>query len=191
MTFKPKIWYPIAAVLTLLNVAGGWVAPAAAQATTVIIVRHGEKMSEIGDPDLSPAGVARAEALKGALAAFPVQGVFVTEYKRTQQTAAPSAAAAHITPVIIPARGGAKATADSIRKMAAGSAALVVGHSNTVGAIIEALGGPKLDDLCDQEYATIFVLELPAGASPRLLRLSYGTPDAPAATACHQPPSPR
>src|SRR6478609_1673693 len=191
MTFKPKIWYPIAAVLTLLNVAGGWVAPAAAQATTVIIVRHGEKMSETGDRDVSPAGVARAEALKSALAAFPVQGVFVTEYKRTQQTAAPTAAAFHVTPVIIPARGGAKTTADSIRKMPAGSAALVAGHSNTVGLIIEALGGPKVEELCDQEYATIFILELPAGGTPKLLRLSYGAPDAPAATACHQTPPAR
>jgi phosphohistidine phosphatase SixA len=161
-----------------------------AQATTVIIVRHGEKMAESGDPDLSPAGQARAEALKSALAAFPVQGVFVTEYKRTQQTGAPSAAAAHVASIIIPARGGAKATADSIRRMPAGSAALVVGHSNTVGPIIEALGGPKLDDLCDQEYATLFVLELPAGASPRLLRLNYGAPNAPEALSCHvAPPS--
>lgn len=166
---------------------GTAVAPAlSAQASTVIIVRHGEKMSETGDPDLSPAGQARAEALKVALAAFPVQGVFVTEYKRTQQTAAPTAAASRVTPVIVPARGGARATADSIRKMPAGSAALVAGHSNTVGAIIEALGGPKLDDLCDGEYATIFVLELPTGATPRLLRLSYGVPNPPEALACHR-----
>jgi len=178
--------------LTLAFLLGAACAPAlSAQAATVIIVRHGEKMAESGDPDLSPAGQARAEALKGALAAFPVQGVFVTEYKRTQQTAAPSAAAAHITPVIIPARGGAKATADSIRKMAAGSAALVVGHSNTVGAIIEALGGPKLDDLCDQEYATIFVLELSGGAAPKLLRLTYGAPNVPDALLCHQAPPSR
>jgi phosphohistidine phosphatase SixA len=156
-----------------------------AQATTVIIVRHGEKVSETGDSDLSPAGQARAEALKTALAAFPVQGVFVTEYKRTQQTVAPTAAAFRVTPVIIPARGGATATADSIRKMPAGSAALVAGHSNTVGLIIEALGGPKLDELCDKEYATIFVLELPTGASPKLLRLSYGVPNPPEALACH------
>lgn len=155
------------------------------QASTVIIVRHGEKMAETGDPDLSPAGKARAEALKTALAAFPVQGVFVTEYKRTQQTAAPTAAAFGVTPVIIPARTSAAATADSIRKMPAGSAALVAGHSNTVGKLVEALGGPKLDDLCDQEYATIFIVELAPGAPAKLLRLSYGAPDAPSATACH------
>jgi phosphohistidine phosphatase SixA len=178
-------------LLLALLLGSAVAAPLAAQATTVIIVRHGEKMSESGDPDLSPAGQARAEALKTGLAAFPVQGVFATEYKRTQQTVAPTAAAFRVTPVIIPARGGAKATADSIRKMPAGSAAVVAGHSNTVGLIIEALGGPKLDELCDQEYATIFVLELPAGASPRLLRLSYGAPNAPEALACHQAPPTR
>lgn len=32
MTFKPKIWYPIAAILALINIAGVWVAAAAAEA---------------------------------------------------------------------------------------------------------------------------------------------------------------
>src|SRR6478736_4112684 len=32
MTFKPKIWYPIAAVLTLINVAGVWMAAVNAEA---------------------------------------------------------------------------------------------------------------------------------------------------------------
>ena len=32
MTFKPKIWYPIAVILALVNVAGVWVAAAATEA---------------------------------------------------------------------------------------------------------------------------------------------------------------
>jgi len=32
MTFKPKIWYPVALILTLVNVAGAWVAAAATEA---------------------------------------------------------------------------------------------------------------------------------------------------------------
>jgi len=32
MTFKPKIWYPIAVVLTLVNVAGVWMAALATEA---------------------------------------------------------------------------------------------------------------------------------------------------------------
>lgn len=173
-------------ILGVAFLAGAVHAPTlSAQASTVVIVRHGEKMSETGDPDLSPAGKARAEALKTAMAAFPIQRVFVTEYKRTQQTAAPTAAAFGVTANILPARTSPAATADSIRKMPAGSAALVAGHSNTVGKVVEALGGPKLYDLCDQEYATIFVVELTPGSPAKLLRLSYGVPDAPEATACH------
>jgi len=35
---------------------------------------------------------------------------------------------------------------------------LVVGHSNTVPAIIKALGGPTLPDICDANYSYFFVL---------------------------------
>ncbi len=159
-----------------------------AQASTVILVRHAEKMAESGDPDLSAVGRQRAEALKAVLADFPVEAIFVSEYRRTVQTADPTAAALHLTPVVVPVRSGvaaqAAATAAAIRDLPAGSAALVVGHSNTLGAIIGALGGPKVGDLCDAEYATIFVVELAPGAPVRLLRASYGTPDSPESVAC-------
>ena len=161
-----------------------------AQASTVILVRHAEKAGPSGDVDLSAAGQARAVALADALAAFPVQGIFTSQYKRTQQTAAPVAARFGLTPVAVPVQGGdaraqAAATAAAIRALAAGSAALVVGHSNTVGLIVEALGGPKLDDLCDGEYATMLVLDLSLPSAPRLLRVHYGTSDGADAVTCH------
>ncbi|HEY2824887.1 MAG TPA: histidine phosphatase family protein [Gemmatimonadales bacterium] len=176
-------------LLAALSLGAGIPISLPAQASTVILVRHAEKAGETGDVDLSSAGRARAEDLKAALAAFPVQTILVSEYKRTLQTAEPTATALHLTPVAIPVNGKAAAqiaaTAAAIRKLPAGTAALVVGHSNTVGQIIEALGGPHLGDLCDAEYATIFVLELSPTAPPRLLRASYGVPDAPPAVACH------
>ena len=172
-------------LLALLLAASPVVAaPLAAQATTVVLVRHGEKVDESADPDLSEAGKARAQALQRVLASFPVERVMVTQYKRTQQTAAPTAEANHLTPIVIQARGGAPLFADSIRKAPAGSTVLVVGHSNTLGAIIEAVSGLKVGDLCDKEYATLFVLELQPGKSPKLIRATYGTPDAPEAVAC-------
>jgi broad specificity phosphatase PhoE len=171
-------------LVLLLAVLSLVTAPVAAQATTVVLVRHGEKVDESADPDLSEAGKGRAEALRRTLAAAPIERVFVTQYKRTQQTAAPTAEANRLTPVVIQARGGAPVFADSIRKAPAGSTVLVVGHSNTLSAIIEALGGPKIGDLCDKEYATLLVLELQPGKAPKLVRAMYGTPDAPEATAC-------
>jgi hypothetical protein len=79
----------------------------------------------------------------------------------------------------------AESVAAAIRRFPPHSAILVVGHSNTIGPIIAALGGPATGDLCDTEYATIFVLTTADGAAPaRLLRARFGAPDAPAAGAC-------
>ena len=63
--------------------------PALAQ--TVVIVRHGEKVSPNGDPDLSPTGQARAQALAASLAGAKVSMVLATPLKRTQQTGQPAA----------------------------------------------------------------------------------------------------
>jgi broad specificity phosphatase PhoE len=182
----------IAAALGALLLTAGAPPSLGAQASAVVLVRHAEKAAETGDPDLSPAGKARAEDLKTALATFPVQAIFVSEYRRTRQTADPTAAVLHLTPVTTEVHGDptaqASAIASAIQRMPSGSAALVVGHSNTIGPIIAALGGPRLPDLCDDEYASLFVLDLTPGASPRLLRATYGVPDPPQAVACHTPP---
>lgn len=68
---------------------------------------------DTGDPDLSRTGQVRAEDLKATLAAFPVQAIFISAYRRTRQTADPTAAMLHLTPIAIAAHGdpGAQATA--------------------------------------------------------------------------------
>ena len=63
------------------------------------------------------------------------------------------------------------------RHAQAGGVVLIVGHSNTIPLIIAALGGPKMPDLCDSEYANLFVLEMPTSGPPRLIRGKYGAPD--------------
>jgi broad specificity phosphatase PhoE len=183
MHIKPFRPFDLAALLLTA------IAPSlGAQATAVVLVRHAEKASAAGDPDLSAPGQARAEALSAVLAAFPVQAIFVSQYRRTLQTAAPTAEALHVVPVAIPVADGleahAAAMAAAIRGLPPRSAALVVGHSNTLGPIIKALGGPLVPDLCDAEYATIFVLEMPPGKPVRLLRANFGAPDPPEAVVC-------
>jgi hypothetical protein len=76
-----------------------------------------------------------------------------------------------------------KSVAEAVMK--AKGVVLVVGHSNTVPAIVTALGGPKLPDICDASYATMFVVT-PAtnGAPASVVRASYGAPDAAGATTC-------
>jgi len=157
-------------------------------ATTVILVRHGEKADEPGaDPALSAAGEARARALAAALRDRKVSAVLTTPFKRTNLTAAPLAKAAGVTPVVVPVSGGlaayGAAVAGMIRDHFAGRTVLVVGHSNTIPAVIAALGGPKVNDLCENEYSTMYTLTLNGSAPPRLAASHYGAPD-PADAGC-------
>ena len=51
--------------------------------------------------------------------------------------------------------------------------------------MLRALGGPAIRDLCDQQYASLFVLVLPPDDGPaRLVRSTYGAPDAADAGSC-------
>ena len=149
-----------------------------AQPSLGILVRHGEKQPTPGnDPSLSEAGAARAEALERALAGATPNAIVVTATKRTQETAAVVARRTGVTPTVISLSGAhVKAVADAVMK--ATGVVLVVGHSNTVPAIVTALGGPKLPDICDAHYATMFVLQ-PArdGRSTQVVTSSYGSPN--------------
>ena len=177
------------AVLAAALLAAGPIQPLAAQATVIILARHGEKAVQSGaDPSLSAAGEARATALAQALASARLDAVFATEFTRTQRTAAPAAAAHHLRVRILPVHGDslahARAVAAAIRARPKGDAVLIVEHSNTIPAIIAALGGPELPELCTNEYATLFVLVRQPGREPTLIRSRFGAPD-PAGAECN------
>ena len=138
---------------------------------TVILTRHAEKTAEPPkDPPLSEAGKKRAELLASMLADSGVDAIYVTEFQRTQQTAAPLAERAHVKPTVLPANDTA-ALVKAIRAQQNG-VVVVVGHSNTVPEIIAALGGPKVD-IPDPQYSNLFVLTVGPSQSS-LLRLHYG-----------------
>lgn len=164
------------------------VAAAAQSAPTVIIVaRHAEKgTTPANDPPLTEAGVARAKALVAALAGAKVQAVITTQLVRTRETGRPTAEANGVTMETVPAGGAtdvhAKAVADAARKHT-GKTVLVVGHSNTVMRIVEALGGPKLPDLCDSNYSGLFTVILD-GASTRFVNGTFGAPSPEQPTGC-------
>src|SRR5713101_7674547 len=75
--------------------------------STIFIVRHAEKADATKDPDLSEAGRARAEALAKTLRAANIPAIYATEFKRTQQAAAPLGKALGITVTTLPAKDNA------------------------------------------------------------------------------------
>jgi broad specificity phosphatase PhoE len=160
-----------------------------AQPSAVILVRHAEKAATpANDPLLTPAGTQRAADLAAALSDAHVSAIITTQLERTKATARPLADAAKITPVIVPASSDVAAHVNAVvaavASRPAGAVVLVVGHSNTIPAIIAALGGPKMPDLCDQQYSGLFVLQLRANGPPSFVRGKYGAPDPADADAC-------
>jgi broad specificity phosphatase PhoE len=174
--------------LPLLAIALALIAAtASAQPAVVVLVRHAEKAAQpADDPGLTPEGEARARALAEALAGARIDAVVTTHLRRTRLTAAPAAGGR--APIVVRAGGDAgahaRAVADSVLARPAGQTVLVVGHSNTIPAIIAALGGPELPDLCDGEYATLFVLAAPGSGRASLIRARYGAADPPGAEGC-------
>jgi broad specificity phosphatase PhoE len=140
----------------------------------IILVRHAER-ADAGmpaaagaDPDVSPAGRARAEALAAMLKDARITQIFVTEFKRTRQTAEPLAKLLSLEPTVITSKDTAGLVARL--KTAAGNV-LVVGHSNSVPAVVKALGVDEAITIADAEYDNLFVVVL--GTKPSLVRLRY------------------
>ena len=161
--------------------------PAAASAqreTTVILVRHAEKVTtdpRDPNPALTPAGEQRARDLAELLRRRHVAAVITTQFARTQLTGKPTADAAHVPVDSIragrDALAHAAAIAELIRTRHAGKTVLVVGHSNTVPKIIAALGGPTLADICDSAYGNLFTLVIPPQGAPRFPPSHSGAAD--------------
>ena len=149
-------------------------APAADQ-QVIFVVRHAERAdtSDGGatmmatDPDLSTAGKARAESLAGMLKDARIAAIYTTQYKRTKQTAEPLAKALGITLTEVNSRD----VAGVLEKLKTGENALVVGHSNSVGAIIKGLGVPEPVALTDDDYDNLFIVV--RGEKPTLVRLHF------------------
>ena len=136
--------------------------------STIFIVRHAEKADATKDPDLSEAGRARAEALAKTLRDAKITAIYATEFKRTQQTAAPLAKALGITVTTLPAKDNAALMA---KLRASNGNALVVGHGDTIPDLIKALGISDPINIAENDYDNLFVVVL--DEKPHLIRLHY------------------
>src|SRR3954447_22788812 len=72
-------------------------------AQSIFIVRHAERASTDRDSVLSDIGLKRADCLARTLRDAQVKSGFVTEFKRTQQTAEPEMKQAGVTATVAPA----------------------------------------------------------------------------------------
>ena len=147
----------------------------AGDVTTVVLVRHAEKATEPkADPPLTKAGAARAEALPEALRGLKPDAVLSTNFERTRATAAPAAKRFGLKTELVDI--GATDVAAAVLKRFRGKTVLVVGHSNTVPAIVEALGAPLPPPICEAEFDRLFVVKIPAKGAASVEERRYGAP---------------
>lgn len=173
--FLAPIWLPALAVLVV--VALGIYAYSRVSTTTIVLVRHAEKaLGTIDDPPLAPEGEQRSERLALIFGersgAGHLDAIYVTDTRRTQQTAAPLAARLHLIPVVLPASDIA-GSAVRILKEHRGGTILVVGHSNTLPELIRELSGKLIEPIPDDDYGEIYVLSVPRFGKTTLLRMKY------------------
>lgn len=164
--------------LVLMLVLLASAAHAQTQPATVIVVRHAEKADVPTDnPRLSAEGWVRVEQLIEAVRNAGITAIYSTPYTRTLDTAGGVAKALGIgvieTP--IPNRNvQAYAANVAARVRRDGGVILVVGHSNTMGAVIKALGGPDIGEIADPRYDDLFVLTVQDGKPTRIVRSKFG-----------------
>lgn len=170
------------ALIVALIVALGFLAAADGRAepvaTTIIVVRHSEKVDDSHDPPLSAAGEARALALVEVLEDSPPDAIYASQYRRTQDTVAPAARRfgleIRVDPVEPPIEEWARRFAAHLVAEHTGRTVLVAGHSNTVPALAAALCGCAVEPIDDSVYDQIYVVTR-AGSDRAALQLTrYG-----------------
>lgn len=179
MTARKNVVRGAVAVLVL-----SFVTPALALAQqTLIIVRHAERDTGQGDDGLSEAGRQRAARLAAMLANAGVTHVFVSDRRRTAETAEPLARARSLKLIAVPmpADGGktdpadrqVRATLVAARKLPPTAVVLIVGHSNTVPMFLRRLGHPAVITIADTEFDNLFVVTPRPTRAPAVVRLRY------------------
>jgi broad specificity phosphatase PhoE len=178
--------FPIALLILLAACASiPAVPPAAADGvppTTVIIVRHAEQQQEAGsDPPLAPEGVTRAGDLARLASDARISAIYVTQYLRTRATAEPTAQALEIPITEFRVEGPdisayAAALARQVVADNRGQAVLIISHSNTVPAIVEAFTGIATDPIDHDEFDRLHVVIVPAATPVQHIQARYGPP---------------
>ena len=162
----------LAAAVLMLVVSA---ASAAAQ-SVVFLVRHAER-ADAGmaasktagaDPDLSGAGIVRANSLAAMLNDARIRTVITTEYKRTKQTGDPVARAAGVPLTMM----DSKDVAGLLKKVRSSTGnVVVVGHTNTLPEILKGLGVTEPITIAEDEYDSLFVVT--RASPPAFVRLRY------------------
>ena len=151
--------------------SGATAGESTAAVATVIVVRHAEKAAG-EDPELTAAGQERATRLRDRLAEARVTAVYSTDTRRTQATARPTADH-HGLPVQLYAPDDTEFL-KTLRATSSGQTVLVVGHSNTVPALVSRLvPRTPIAPIGEEDFGNLYRITLREGREGRMRQLRY------------------
>lgn len=146
------------------------------------LVRHAEKQTGVTDvpapngPGLTDVGIKRSFALRETLKDKHIRQVYFSQYLRTQLTAKPTAEYFNInSPHQYDANANAGVLASELRQINRQNV-LVVGHSNTIPKLVEALTGTPMPDIAHDDYDNLFVIRKKKKKYTLMPVRTYGAP---------------
>ncbi|WP_347922084.1 phosphoglycerate mutase family protein [Pontimicrobium sp. SW4] len=133
--------------------------------TTYYFIRHAEKNRSDKtnkDPKLKQKGVLRAAKWSLVFENITFDAVYSTDYNRTKQTAQPTAEKKGLEVTIYDPR---QLFSEEFANNTKGKTVLIVGHSNTTPAFVNAvLGTKKYNDMDDNNNANLYIVTIsPSG----------------------------
>ena len=144
----------------------------------VFLVRHAEATSTAQDAALTPAGEKRAECLAKTLADADIKQIYTSDFKRTQQTAAPLATRLGVKATIVPTSNSDALVRDILQ--AADGNVLVVWHSDRLPGLIQSLQAGTVKAIAGNEFDRLVVVNIEQGKASPVTTLRYCEAGAPA-----------
>ncbi|OUS27856.1 hypothetical protein A9Q98_08200 [Thalassotalea sp. 42_200_T64] len=141
------------------------------QGFTIYLVRHAEKLTDKKDPALTRCGLARSESIAKQLQLINIEMLYSTNYKRTQQTAAPISTSKRLSVI---SYDPANLPTFAKTLLATKKNAVVVGHSNTTAVLAGLLAEQSLTSFDESIYDRIYqVVRINGGVQLNILHQNF------------------
>ncbi len=149
------------------------------EAITFFIVRHAEKQTgDNNDPPLSELGIQRADRLASILADVPMDLATSTNFLRTTQTANPfvskSLKSEKKCEISVYNPSDLSFFFDDIYEKRKGQKILVVGHSNSVPALLNLLTAKEVyTNIPETEYDNFYIVNYKGHGKAKVMAMKY------------------
>lgn len=171
--FLAPLWLTLLAILVVLGFAIGFYR-SATTAVVLLVPPVAKEPGTIDDPPLSPEGEQRAQRLAQMFADASgggrLDGIYVSDDRRAQQTAAPLTQRLHRAPVVFRA-GEARTTAARMVREHPGGTVLVIASGAALPQIIHELAAVEVPPAAPGESDTLYMVSVPSFGRPHLVRI--------------------